>query len=365
MMARPLLCDVMINPELTKGLSLRQWDLLIRQARHADLLARLAWLLEGNSEAPEAAQRHLDSAWAFAQRQAQSVRYEVASIKKALSDLQIPVLLLKGAAYVMAGLPSAQGRLLSDIDILVPWDRMESVENALLLHGWRTTHHDAYDQKYYRQWMHEIPPMKHGQRGSVIDVHHAILPPTARLKPDSQKMMAAAVAVAGQAGIYTFAPVDMVLHSATHLFHEGELEHGLRDLVDLDALLRHFGTDNAFWEQLVERAAELDLRRPLFYALHYCARMVNTPVPPFAMKAAAALGRPPAMFLMDALFGRALRPDHSSCDDGFTPLARWLLYIRSHYLRMPFQLLLPHLLRKALKNHKGSTSLAEPAVEKE
>ena len=33
----------------------------------------------------------------------------------------------------------------------------------------------------------------------------------------------------------------MVLHSATHLFHEGELDKALRDLVDIDGLLRHFG----------------------------------------------------------------------------------------------------------------------------
>jgi hypothetical protein len=38
----------------------------------------------------------------------------------------------------------------------------------------------------------------------------------------------------------------MVLHSATHLFYDGELNHGLRDLVDLDDLLRHFsGADAA------------------------------------------------------------------------------------------------------------------------
>lgn len=367
MMAPPLLCEVLINPEQARCLSLRQWDLLIRQARNADLLARLAYLLAGYDDLPEPARRHLDSAWAFSQRQAQSVCYEVASIKKVLGDLGLPVVLLKGAAYVMADLPAAPGRLLSDIDILVPKESLEAVEYGLLLGGWRTTHHDEYDQKYYRQWMHEIPPMKHGVRGVVIDVHHAILPPTARLKPDSSRMLSAAVALEGAPGVCTFAPEDMVLHSATHLFHEGELEHGLRDLVDLDVLLRHFGGQAGFWERLVERSVELDLTRPLYYALHYAVRMVATPVPSFVMKAAIRLGRPPWLLssLMDRLFERALRPSHVSCDDGFTALARWMLYLRSHYLRMPFHLLLPHLIRKAIKNHKGSTVLTEPTVAKE
>ena len=70
------------------------------------------------------------------------------------------------------------------------------VEGALMLHGWSTTHHDAYDQRYYRKWMHELPPLKHNTRGTVLDVHHAILPVTARLKPDSRKLLAASRPIA-------------------------------------------------------------------------------------------------------------------------------------------------------------------------
>ena len=94
-----------------------------------------------------------------------------------------------------------------------------------------TTHHDAYDQRYYRQWMHELPPLRHMTRQTVLDVHHTILPLTAHLKPDPAKLWEAAVGIEGQVNFCVLAPVDMVLHSATHLFHDGELEHGLRDLV--------------------------------------------------------------------------------------------------------------------------------------
>ena len=79
------------------------------------------------------------------------------------------------------------------------------------------------------------------------------------------------------------------------------------------------------------------------------------------------LGKPSAALslLIDALFSRALMPDHASCDDKFTPLARWLLYIRSHYLRMPLHLLIPHLLRKAIKKRQAEKPLAAVAeVEK-
>ena len=68
----------------------------------------------------------------------------------------------------------------------------------------------------------------------------------------------------------------------------------------------------------------------------------------------AGAGRPARLLevTMDALFMRALRPDHASCADFLTPAARWLLYVRSHYLRMPLPLLLRHLLHKAVVSPK-------------
>ncbi|UUZ51358.1 nucleotidyltransferase family protein [Massilia sp. B-10] len=67
-------------------------------------------------------------------------------------------------------------------------------------------HHDPYDQRYYRVWMHEIPPMQHVQRGSVIDVHHAILPLTAAARPDPALLRAGAQTVPGMEGIKVLAP---------------------------------------------------------------------------------------------------------------------------------------------------------------
>jgi len=105
---------------------------------------------------------------------------------------------------------------------------LPEVEAALMLQGWATTHHNSYDQRYYRRWMHELPPLRHVTRATVLDVHHAILPETARLKPDSAKLLAASVPAQSDARFRVLAPADMVLHSATHLLHDEELRHGLR-----------------------------------------------------------------------------------------------------------------------------------------
>ena len=344
------------DPRALPGWTPAKWEALIRQARRANLISRLAALLDDQGllqDVPAAPREHLRAALVVAQAQVEAVRREIAYIRKALARTGTDIVLLKGAAYLFAGLPAARGRVFTDVDILVPRIALAEVEAALMLHGWATTHHSGYDQRYYRHWMHELPPMLHVTRETVLDVHHAILPMTARLKPDSAKLLQASQPVAGEPGLRVLAPCDMVLHSATHLFFNEELASGLRDLADLDSLLRHFGRQAEFWRQLTARACELDLARPLYYALRYTRQVLATPVPDRALEA-AEIGRPPNVLhrLMDALFLRALRPDHPAAADRFTPLARRSLYVRGHWLRMPPLLLAYHLTVKAFRSQK-------------
>jgi hypothetical protein len=351
----PLLLHVLRDPAVATGLDLAGWDLLLRQAAGADVSAILLVLLEDAGllgQVPAAPRTHLEWARMSGARHAQAVRYEVMQIRRALAGLGLPLILLKGAAYAMAGLGAGRGRMFSDIDILVPKAHLGRVEAKLMLHGWANLHQDDYDQRYYREWMHELPPMEHVRRGNVIDVHHAILPETAARRPDPASLRAAAVPIADQEPgvppLYMLAPRDMVLHSAVHLFYEGEFSHGLRNLFDIHRLLLEFGRQEGFWDGLPARARELELERPFFYALRYCRRLLGTPVPDAVMREAALDGPGrPLLTLMDSLFLRALLPYHPSCADAFTPIAQGMLYIRGNWLRMPFFLLMRHLFHKA------------------
>ena len=354
----PLLLRLLRQPALAAGFTLADWDIALRQAASARLEASLLALLRSAGVAaalPQQVSAHFTWAAVHAARHGRAVRWEVDRIQAALAGLDLPVILLKGGAYALSGLAPGEGRMFSDIDILVPKDMLGPVEAALMMHGWRTIDDDDYNQAYYRKWMHELPPMQHSQRLSVIDVHHAILPETAAARPDPVKLRAAAVGIAGHPGLQMLAPCDMVLHSAVHLFYDGELDHGMRDLLDLHRLLQHFGGDAAFWAALAPRAQELEVGRVLFYALRYCMRILHTPGPADDVKAANA-ARPNRLLLtlMDSLFERVLLPHHPSCNDGFSATARSLLYLRGNWLRMPPLLLLRHLFHKAFVSKKTS-----------
>ncbi|MCZ4305080.1 nucleotidyltransferase family protein [Zoogloeaceae bacterium G21618-S1] len=348
------LVDCLSDPAKTRGQSAREWDLLIRHARHANLLARLhdrMASVDGLASVPEAPRRHLIAAHNLARRQHQAVRHETDELRRALQPEGIDVILLKGAAYVVAELPSAAGRVFSDIDILVPKPQLAQAESALMRHGWMGAELSNYDQRYYRRWMHELPPMQHMFRGSALDVHHTILPPTARYHPDPASLVSESVPVPGWPGVRVLAPTDMILHSATHLFHEGEADNALRDLSDMDLLLRHFseGANNDFWHRLAARAREQHLTHPLWLALRYTQHIFATPVPAdIAQSLASAAPGTLRIRLLDTMYSRVLRPQHPGCNDALSAPARLALYIRGHWLRMPPHLLALHLARKAI-----------------
>lgn len=345
----PLLIVVLRKEKSFDSLSLTDWDLLLRQARRCQLVGYLYYRLEALdllSITPVGPLRHLQSAKAQTSKQYRDFLWEVSKLKQAFSRTDCSLFLLKGGAYAIAGLNPHKGRLFSDIDLLVPIESINEIEKCLLIHGWLPEAKDDYDQQYYRRWMHEIPPLRHVKRGSVIDLHHNILPRTAKACPDAKFFLEAAVELLEEhQGIKVLSPLDRIIHSATHLFYEGEFDKGLRDLVDLDGLIAELDAEARL--QLVSRAQQLGLQRPVYYALRYLQLILKTDGLDEAMHKMQVLGFVPNYIkLMDSLFLRALMPDHLSCDDRFTAVARWLLYIRSHWLKMPLHLLIPHLSKK-------------------
>lgn len=353
---KSLLLDALKDPSTCLDLDLKAWDDLLRLVRRANLLGRLAEALERSgalTDVPEPVRPHLISALALSRHQRQAVIWEARHIGDALRSLDLPIVLLKGAAYSMAGLDASVGRLYGDVDILVAAERIAEVEAALMLHGWTSRQTDPYDDRYYRRWMHELPPMVNLKRGTVVDVHHNILPSTARNHPSAEKLLEASIPL-GEHPFHILSPCDMVIHAATHLFHEGELNNGLRDLLDLDALLQQFSGDPAFWKTLPVRARELDLVWPLKLAFRYLDRILRVPTPIDLRKALDDVRMNDA--LLDRIYLPTFMPDHVLCNDRETAMARGMLYLRGHWLRMPIHLLALHLGRKAFMRLYKNTS---------
>ena len=328
-----LLSKALSDPAYALTLTPSGWTALLEMARAERLDAALAERLDGLS-LPPAVMPILAQARSSAQTGRTQALFEAEMARRALAPLNIPVILLKGTAFVAAGLLAGQGRLIGDLDILVPRDRLNEAEAALLAAGWEWVKENAYDAAYYRDHMHELPPLIHRTRDRMIDVHHTVLPLTARPTPDAAALIAASVDLGN--GLRTLCSEDMILHSVAHLFADGDLAGGLRNLWDIDRLIREFCEGEGFWDRLLEHAHRHQIPKSTARALRLCHHLFETPVHPgIAWKARAGdvfyLGR----LLARDSWGRPTRT-----------LLRFGFYVRSHWIRMPPLMLARHLWTK-------------------
>ena len=325
--AAGLLVRALREPGSTASLDAAGWQALVGVARAEQLVGTLAARLDPAAMPPTVC-AVLRDATASAEQGRVAALWEAGMVRRALGPVGCPVVLLKGTAYLAAGLEAGRGRSVGDCDILVPRAALPEVEAALLSHGWEWAKPDPYDDGYYRRWMHELPPLIHRERDRMLDVHHTILPLTARARPDADALIADAVPLGN--GLHVLSPADMVCHAAAHLFADGDLSGGLRNLWDIHCLLGEHGT---------EGGAERARRHGLLPFVHRAARLAHdlfgTEVP------AAWLRRERA----DALYRRRLLA-RDGWGRGTRPATRAGFYVRSHWIRMPPGLLARHLWTK-------------------
>jgi hypothetical protein len=159
--AQRLLLAALRAPDKLPALPLNDWELLLRVARRARLLGRVEadlsrmGLLEN---IPPRAAAHLRAARNVIEHRKTLVSWEVNRLLWALKGIDVSLILLKGTAYVLADLPPANGRIFADVDLLVPEELIGRIEEKLIERGWFKMQIDPYDERYYRVWMHEIPP---------------------------------------------------------------------------------------------------------------------------------------------------------------------------------------------------------------
>tara|TARA_R110001599_G_scaffold13969_5_gene61801 strand:+ start:6496 stop:7593 length:1098 start_codon:yes stop_codon:yes gene_type:complete len=344
------LIAVLRNPDCARELSSSQWEALLGEGRRTRMLARLHHLLAHkvpDLDLPVAVRDMLSGHARYVAHMHVLVRSELRSLGKLAAQVEYPVILLKGAAYLMAELPFAAGRGLSDIDVLVPRHALPDFEQRLRDVGWEFDPKlTAYDNQYYRQWSHELPPMRHSDCSLELDVHHNLIQVTSRSALDVAPVIERSERVAGTP-FYVLAPTDRVLHSALHLMMSDELRGGIRDLYDIHvACLYGAERDANFWPDLLAHGRALGLLRPLYYCLSLAEDLFGLEPPDIVWRTVLA-ARPayPVDRLMSTLMRWHLVPQ---VDQPWrVAAAEQLLYLRSHWVRMPPGLLLRHLVHKS------------------
>jgi len=336
---------------------LATWEVQVRLSRRLRLLSRLAAAIEGQGllgSVPLQPRRHLMSALQLSRWRTGSMRWAVDRVGASLSGRGYPLVLLKGAAYLSQDLAIACGRLPSDLDVMVPKDALVDAQDRLRLDGWQEAELDTHDQRYYREWSHEAPPMRHPAHRMELDLHHNILPPIGKPRVDAA-LLIQRLQPSPWAGWSVLSPADQFLHAAAHLFRDSVLRDRLRDLVDLDGLARGYVGDESFWADVADRAHELGLEEDLTLAWHFLERLFGVSMPEAIRQSACgadAVGL--RRNILVSLLSNAFNPLAPDLEPSVREkLVDALLLARYHLNRLPLRLLIPHLAHKWVAARRG------------
>lgn len=254
------------------------------------------------------------------QRNEQLLR-EAVELAAILNEIDVVPIFLKGAAHLLSGLyPDLAHRLILDLDVLVPADRLSDCAGRLSGEGYK---------EIISEWdfsgHHHLPPLGRYGRIAAVEVHsepldlpHRRLLPAVEVFSEAVTLEHGAVKLAVPSGRCRI--IQSVAHAelADQAYLYGQLP--LREFVDF-ALLHDEFADEIDWSEFVQRFAGSGFSIALEFHVLAAERLLGVPIkPPVQISASAR-----------ALYRRALwqvaRPRWSRCS--VRVLRPWLLLRRS------------------------------------
>ena len=232
----PILFKLFANPAEAKDFSLEQWSECLKQAYKTGSVARVFACLRRYNLAdciPEQLSWHFTSADRMKQAQARDSNYTINKLSRHLASFKGQVILLKGAAYAVSDDTCVgEGRLFSDIDIYVDHENIDTVEQLLKWSGWEYDEEKSeYDIDYYRNWMHELPPLVNKTLPLMLDVHHHLVPIISRQCFDISALTKTSD-VTTHSQFNVLVPEAQLIHTALHMLTNDDMTNITRDLLD-------------------------------------------------------------------------------------------------------------------------------------
>lgn len=328
-------------PEAALRFGAADWNEVLPQLRKSRMLGRFTMRAEQagvSAGLPDRVREHMQAALVLAQSNRETLLWESREVERALAPIGVPVILLKGASFIVADLPAGRGRPSNDLDVLVPRDSLDQVTEALRGAGWEGSQMAPGEQAHFLRWMHQLPTMYHGIRGTAIDIHHAISPIAGLNNVDPASLFKSSVPVEGR-HFRLLAPEDMVILAAVHWARSSGTVGSIRDFLDIDDLVRDFSAaDPAFHDRLAARSVFLGVAGTLDVALSLAQSFFGTPGP--------ARPAPPLLERL-VLLGGVSTGSHAP--NRLQLAARQILTWRSYRMQMPISLMISRAVNSRLE----------------
>ncbi len=288
----PILCALIVgdlsHPGL-ENLSSDDWSRLAELAQRERVQPILYWALEQNKEAflvPPSILESLRSILRMNQIRNISIQYDLADhILPALEGKVNPVVVLKGGALAFTLYLNPGLRPLGDIDILVPPEQLDRVEQCLGEIGF---HRDMQEvaEGFDNLIRHHIHLGRRTPRPLHVEVHQRLFGTpsdwfTAPLEWFWTQTETYLIpnAHGGVTTAWTFSPTANLIYLSGHLMlSHGEARSQLLWFYDLHLILQKW-SERIDWDLLVERAGELEWAPVVSAALEGVQKRFGSRIP--------------------------------------------------------------------------------------
>lgn len=349
-----LLIDLITRKKSALQLEKSDWCGVVALARQLGFLPFLYQIaLEENALKliPSSVASQLKSSNYELLKQHDSVNWHLLQLRKD-NPAALKITLLKGAAYIVGGKKNAQYRLLSDIDLLVEKKFLNDAEFWLFINGFAVSISDEYDDYYYRQWMHELPPFVNSKSGLVVDLHHNLLPISSKRHIDASLIIDNGVEL--EQNLVVPNDEDLIIHSAVHLIQDSVFNRSLRDLCDQYWLLSDFIDRNRTSTSLIERAKSLSLGIDLAKSLSLMSEVLGRSLSNEELAFVEQMLRRKRLWIVEKkCYVIMLHQPVVSEWKVEHHAASFYLFIKSHLIKMPVKLLIKHAGMKLYKRIIG------------
>ncbi len=238
-----------------------QWDELIELALYHNLGGMLLWSLRqvGWARTGEQRWQPLVNVTRLSGRHNLLIERARRQTASAFEQAKIPAIWLKGIGLAHTYYPEPHLRPMSDLDVLVPPNRMTDARNALLLAGFTPAEQDFFELGGFTQQArhHEIFQDRFGK--VKLELHFRLLVPSLHYQMEEGDLdwfwLQAEELAPGRPLFQVLKPEANLLHLCAHAVLQNQGKNiDLLHLFDLHLLI----TSNTLnWEQVFEKAAEL------------------------------------------------------------------------------------------------------------
>lgn len=342
-------------PQFVSQATAADWTELVHQCREQALLGSAYLYLQPYVQnLPTQIVSHFESGKIYADKQHQTMMRELLMLEQVFAGTDFPVLLVKGVAYRLHRFAFAAGRVFSDLDLLVPATDTAAAVELLQAAGFMdSTEHD-YDRRYYLEWSHQHPPLRHYTRGSEVDLHHTIFFAKSAVSVDIHRFIANSSPLKSSRFSLP-APADMFVHCCLHLLFQEEHHKLVKDLVDLHELYKAINDKQA----IIQSSTLTNKPEVVAHALELLKSLFGVRLSPveidFISEHTHQLSRSVMGYLIRQL---TMTKGHR--------LAKLWWVARGHLIKMPWYLLLYHSLAKLwfLRQKKQKLSQYQQEIDK-